>query len=72
MERKSLSLQWMTKISPKLPSEFETTQTEFQHVVTGLSQRNTYSLTQITNADETADFLTCLTIILHISKRKTI
>jgi hypothetical protein len=63
MERESLSLQQRMKISPKLPSEFETKLTEFQCFVIGLQQRNNYSLSQIGNADKTAVFFTRLAII---------
>jgi hypothetical protein len=51
------------KISYKLLSEFETKLTEFQHFVIGLHRRNKF-LSQISNADETAVFTTCLTIIM--------
>lgn len=44
------------KRSQKLPSEFETKRTEFQHFVIGLRQRNKYCLSQTGTADETAVF----------------
>jgi hypothetical protein len=56
MKTESLSLRRRTKISPKLPSEFETKVTEFQRFVIGLRRRNKWSLSQIGNADETAIF----------------
>jgi hypothetical protein len=45
------------KNSTKLPSEFETKPTEFQHFVIGLQQRIKYSLHQIGNAYKTAVLL---------------
>jgi hypothetical protein len=63
MKRESLSLQQRTKISQKLPSEFETELIKFRDSVTGLRQRNKYSLSQISNADETTVFSICLAII---------
>jgi hypothetical protein len=71
INREHFSLLWQMKISQKLPLEFETKLTEFQHFVTGLHQKNTHSLCQISNADETAVFLACLAIILQISKGET-
>jgi hypothetical protein len=56
MKRKILSLRRKTKISQKLPSEFETKLTEFQRFIIGLHRRNNYSLSQIGNADETVGF----------------
>jgi hypothetical protein len=50
-------------IGQKLPLEIETKLIEFQHFVIGLHRRNKYSLSQISNADETAVISTCLTII---------
>jgi cell division septal protein FtsQ len=49
-----VSLRRKTKISEKLPSEFETKLTEFQRFAEWLRRRNNYSLSQIGNADETA------------------
>jgi hypothetical protein len=56
MKRESLSLQQRRKIDQKLPSEIETELIEFQHFVIGLCQRNKYSSSLISNADETAVF----------------
>jgi hypothetical protein len=44
------------KISQKLPSEFEIKPIEFHSFVTGLCQRNKYSLSQIGNADNCSSF----------------
>jgi hypothetical protein len=63
MKRESLSLRQRTKISQKLPMEFETKLIEFQCFVIGLHQRNKYSLSQTGNADKTAVFSICLSII---------
>jgi hypothetical protein len=63
MKRERLSLWWRMKVSQKLPLKFETKLIEFQCFVIGLHRRNKYSLNQIGNADKTAGFSTCLTII---------
>jgi hypothetical protein len=52
----NLSLQRRTKISQKLPLEFETKLTEFQHFVIWPCRRNNYSLSQFGSADEIAFF----------------
>jgi hypothetical protein len=64
MKKETISLQRSTKINEKLPSEHETKLIEFQRFVIGLRQRNKYSSSQISNADKTAVFFTCLAAIL--------
>jgi hypothetical protein len=70
--RESLSLQKRTKIGQKLPSEIETELIEFQHLVTGLCQRNKYSLSQIISAAETAVFfhMPCNYIVNYKGKKQ--
>jgi hypothetical protein len=65
-EERKLIIMTNEKISQKLSLDFETKLIELQGFATGLHQRNKYSLSQIGNEDETADFSTCLTVIPQI------